>query len=609
VPIRLCDSEKSRVPRFRLTISRKFFGVLMVLWPLMLGLALVGVIGLGSVKSAFDHQYAHDVRAGESWTKLGSNLDSADETALRLLIARGVERRDLNATLDQTVLPAVSTELSAMSSPGTLGTSADRLAAGQLGRGWSRFLLLREAGALGPPSGSADLQRANRVATQLAAIFAPLQNVIQRRVVVEQAKAGQADTRADRIYHASLFAIWIIAAATFVLGLGAVLLLTHNVVVRIRRYSHFAAAVARGDLSRRLVTRGSDELAALGRALEELVEHRALEATHRGAQDEFVETLQVTDSEDIAHDLLRRQVERSIAGSSAVVLKRNNRENRLEAKTQVAEASWLTQSLANAGPRSCLAVRFARQHCESPEREPLSHCEVCGGADRRTTCQPLLVGGEVIGSVLVEHADALREQDKTALQESVSQAAPVLANLRNLASAELRALTDSLTGLANKRAVRDTTTRMAAHASRSVSPLSAIALDLDHFKQINDGYGHDSGDAVLAAAGTALMNAVRASDFVGRNGGEEFIVLLPDTPADSAVVVAERIREAMAAITVPGVDRKITASIGIATIPEHAADGEQLIRSADRALYAAKANGRDRIEIAQSLRDETTVNG
>jgi diguanylate cyclase (GGDEF)-like protein len=138
--------------------------------------------------------------------------------------------------------------------------------------------------------------------------------------------------------------------------------------------------------------------------------------------------------------------------------------------------------------------------------------------------------------------------------------------------------------------------------------LSAIALDLDHFKQINDGYGHDSGDAVLAAAGTALMNAVRASDFVGRNGGEEFIVLLPDTPADSAVVVAERIREAMAAISVPGVDRQTTASIGIATIPEHAADGDQLIRSADRALYVAKANGRNRIEIAQSLRNETTVN-
>jgi diguanylate cyclase (GGDEF)-like protein len=219
----------------------------------------------------------------------------------------------------------------------------------------------------------------------------------------------------------------------------------------------------------------------------------------------------------------------------------------------------------------------------------------------------LLVGGEVIGSVLVEHNDPLRGQDSTALQESVSQAAPVLANLRNLASAELRALTDSLTGLANKRAVQDTTKRMAAYASRTDSPLSAIALDLDHFKQINDGYGHDSGDAALAAVGIALMTMVRASDFVGRNGGEEFIVLLPDTDTDSAVVVAERIRQAIAEIIVHGVDREITVSIGIATIPDHAGDGDQLIRSADRALYAAKANGRNRIEISEPLTSEATV--
>jgi diguanylate cyclase (GGDEF)-like protein len=609
------DADKSsvisgRIPvrRFQLTISRKFFGVLMVLWPLMLALALVGVIGLGSVKAAFDQQYARDVHAGQASIILGTDLANADETALRLLLARGRERQGLNAALDRTVLPAVNTALSEVRSLDPPDVREERPAVQQLASGWSRFLSLRETGALGPAAGRVGATRANHVAKQLAGIFGPLRGVIQRQAALEQTKAQQAEARADRIYGASLLTIWIIAAAAFVLGVGAVLLLTRNVVLRVRRYSQFAARVAKGDLSQRLATRGSDELATLGRALDELVEHRALDATHRSAQDEFVETLQVTDSEDIAHDLLRRQIERSISGSSAVVLNRNNSENRLEAKTPVSESSWLNESLANAGPRSCLAVRFARQHCESPEREPLSHCEICGGKDRRTTCQPLLVGGEVIGSVLIEHADRLREQDKTAVQESVSQAAPVLANLRNLASAELRALTDSLTGLANKRAVKDTTKRMAAYASRTVSPLSAIALDLDHFKQINDSYGHESGDAVLAAAGAALTNAVRASDFVGRNGGEEFLVLLPDTATESAVIVAERIRQAMTAISVPGVDREITVSIGIATLPEHAGDDDQLIRSADRALYAAKANGRNRIDIAPSPLHETTIN-
>jgi len=139
---------------------------------------------------------------------------------------------------------------------------------------------------------------------------------------------------------------------------------------------------------------------------------------------------------------------------------------------------------------------------------------------------------------------------------------------------------------------------MAAQASRSCAPLSAIALDLDHFKEINDTFGHGHGDDVLAAVGVALAGTVRATDFVGRNGGEEFVVLLPDTDTDTATIVAEKIRATIAAISVSGVEREITISQGIATIPRHAGDAVQLLRSADRALYAAKTNGRDRIELA-----------
>jgi diguanylate cyclase (GGDEF)-like protein len=597
--------------RFRLTIARKFFGVLMVLWPLMLALALVGVIGLGSLKSAFDHQFARDIRASEASTTLGGDLARANEIALELPVANRAQRQALNETLDEVVLPAVDAalrELGALQVHGEL-VSATKVA--QLGQGWSKFLSLRDTDLLAPQLGRAlTVGAADRAAAKMNSIFAPLRTITQNEAALEQVRAGQADARADRIYHDSLLAIWVIAAMAFALGIGAVLLLTRNVMPRVRRYSQFAAAVADGDLTGRLGSRGSDELAALGRALDEMVEHRAIDASQREAQDEFVETLQVTDTEALAHDLLRRQVQRSIPESTVVVLNRNNADNRLEAKTSLSDAGWLDESLGHATSRSCLAIRFARQHCESPERQPLSHCEVCGGDGRRTTCQPLLVGGEVIGSVLVEHHNPPSEQDLAAFQESVSQAAPVLANLRNLASAEHRALTDSLTGLSNKGAVRDTTKRMAAYASRTVSPLSAIALDLDHFKQINDHYGHDAGDAALAAVGAVLIETVRASDFVGRNGGEEFIVLLPDTDTSSTLIVADRIRQAVAAISVPRVDREITVSLGIATIPDHAGSGEQLIRSADQALYAAKANGRNRVEIAEqpSGQAATTTN-
>ncbi len=138
------------------------------------------------------------------------------------------------------------------------------------------------------------------------------------------------------------------------------------------------------------------------------------------------------------------------------------------------------------------------------------------------------------------------------IKTTVAQAAPVLANLRNLALAEFRANNDSLTGLPNKRATDDTLKRMVAQANRSIAPAGALMLDLDHFKQINDRFGHGKGDEVLAAVGAALPSCLRASDFAGRFGGEEFLILLPDTAVDGALQVAEKIRARIAAHQRPG---------------------------------------------------------
>jgi diguanylate cyclase (GGDEF)-like protein len=176
----------------------------------------------------------------------------------------------------------------------------------------------------------------------------------------------------------------------------------------------------------------------------------------------------------------------------------------------------------------------------------------------------------------------------------------VLANLRNLAIAELRAATDSLTGLPNKRAVTDTLKRILAQASRTLTPACLLMLDLDHFKDINDRFGHPVGDQVLANVGTALRSVLRDSDFAGRNGGEEFAIMLPDTDITGATVTAEKIRTAIAEIVLPGHAITVTASVGIAAYPVHATTAEQLERLADSALYLAKRIGRDRVEIANS---------
>jgi len=311
--------------------------------------------------------------------------------------------------------------------------------------------------------------------------------------------------------------------------------------------------------------------------------------------------MQLSETEVEAHELLKRHLERTLDGSLVTVLNRNNSADRLVPATAVDPACPLHDTLQGAKPRACLAVRFGRVHRGGLEREPLLRCQVCGELPDATTCEPLLVGGQVIGSVLVNHP---AETDiGPRIRESVMQAAPVLANLRNLAIAEIRAATDVLTGLPNNRSVQDTLRRMVAQASRTVLPLSAAMLDLDHFKHVNDAHGHSRGDEVLAAVATTLRSSLRESDFVGRYGGEEFLILLPDTGKQQARTVAEKVRAAVEAIVLSNLELRVTASLGVATLPDDCGDADSLVRAADRALYAAKGRGRNRVELFESRQD------
>lgn len=320
---------------------------------------------------------------------------------------------------------------------------------------------------------------------------------------------------------------------------------------------------------------------------------------------EFADTLQLAQDEDETRRLLQRYLERSLPGSAAVVLNRNNSADRLEAMTELPADSPLVQSLQNADPSACLAIRAGQAHRESDGHDALLACAVCSGCAGNSICSPLTVGGEVIGAVLASRGADYDAADVQRIRESVSQAAPVLANLRNLAIAEIRAATDSLTGLPNKRAVADTIKRMFAQAARTDTRLSLLMLDLDHFKQINDRFGHPVGDQALADVGAAVRASLRDSDFAGRNGGEEFCILLPDTDADEAHIVAEKIRDAIAEIALPGLDARLTASVGIAAYPTHAGTAERLERLADSTLYIAKRSGRDRAETARTDDAET----
>jgi diguanylate cyclase (GGDEF)-like protein len=171
------------------------------------------------------------------------------------------------------------------------------------------------------------------------------------------------------------------------------------------------------------------------------------------------------------------------------------------------------------------------------------------------------------------------------------------------AELEQLAVRDGLTGLWNRAALQRMALRELALAQRHGHETAFILIDLDRFKHINDGWGHPVGDRVLLAVAQALLQGARTTDEVARLGGEEFVILLPQTGLEAATILAERLRGQVAALLCPPVTLPITASFGVAATPGWPvtpleASYERLYAAADAALYAAKHRGRNRVEAA-----------
>jgi len=184
-----------------------------------------------------------------------------------------------------------------------------------------------------------------------------------------------------------------------------------------------------------------------------------------------------------------------------------------------------------------------------------------------------------------------------------SQVTPLATRLRRLATL------DGLTGVLN----RATYMRMSEHellvAKRRRQPVAVVMLDADHFKKVNDTYGHDIGDEVLKVLSATCTSTLRAVDLMGRLGGEEFALTLPDTSSEGAKLVAERLRVRIAALQVPSKKGMLqfTVSIGVAVYPNGADDIAALLKAADEALYRAKHGGRNRVVLATDAAAEAVA--
>ena len=184
------------------------------------------------------------------------------------------------------------------------------------------------------------------------------------------------------------------------------------------------------------------------------------------------------------------------------------------------------------------------------------------------------------------------------LEAVANQTALALERVKLIAFLENLSITDALTGIANRRHFEWRLSEEVERARRYKYPLSALLLDLDHFKQVNDNYGHQIGDTVLQQVAQRLKNSLRRTDFLARYGGEEFVVLAPQTPAERAIILGERLRQVIAESPITVADDlqiRITLSVGIAVFPDHAQNESELIGAADAALYKAKQMGRNRV--------------
>lgn len=210
-------------------------------------------------------------------------------------------------------------------------------------------------------------------------------------------------------------------------------------------------------------------------------------------------------------------------------------------------------------------------------------------------------GGERSGRLLLLRDVSDRHRSERALQAANQQLREQLAEIEALQSTlREQVLRDPLTGLFNRRYLEETLARELDRARREGDVLSLAILDLDHFKRLNDTLGHAAGDEVLRRLGDLLRVLTRRSDIACRFGGEEFVILMPGAPLEAARERAEEWRAAFAAAAAAalGVPHQPTLSAGLAAFPQHGESVEALMGAADAALYAAKAGGRNRIEVA-----------
>lgn len=311
----------------------------------------------------------------------------------------------------------------------------------------------------------------------------------------------------------------------------------------------------------------------------------------------MADMLQSAAGQDDTNDVLRAAAAQLLPDLGGALYVFNNSRDRLEVATR-----WGRQAEGSPefiSPASCWALKRGKAHHNRPGPAGLR----CGHGHAGTASLeiPMAARGQLHGLLeLIADGPGAEAKLEQAMPIAVAMGDAMSLALSSIALRERlrnQALRDSLTGLYNRRFLEEMLDRVGQDAERRRAPFAAIMIDLDHFKKINDTYGHAAGDAVLRDVAGTILSCIRAVDVACRYGGEELAVLLPDCTLAQAVGKAEQIRSRIAAQpTANGVI--VTASLGVAGIPETSANVTDMLTMADAALYRAKQQGRDRVVAA-----------
>ncbi|NUO50345.1 MAG: diguanylate cyclase [Polyangiaceae bacterium] len=311
---------------------------------------------------------------------------------------------------------------------------------------------------------------------------------------------------------------------------------------------------------------------------------------------ELGEHLQTCRTLDEAYDVVQTVLGRDEA-AGAIALTTASR-NVVEVRARWGEAPAGASEVFE--PSDCLALRRGQTYGSTNGDVRCKH--IGKDFDGGSLCIPLAAQGELTGVLQLTRTSAFSNEDKRGAAVLAEQLGVAIGNLVLRETLRNQSIRDPLTGLFNRRYTEETLEREIRRAARAQESIAILALDVDHFKRFNDTFGHDGGDAVLKAIAESLRGRTRGGDVVSRLGGEELAVILPGADLDVATSRAESIRAAVSELEVKQSGRplgKVTISIGLSLFPKHGASGEELMRSADTALYAAKRGGRDRVCVAE----------